>query len=88
MEDSRIRPAEVGYTVLSMVVDRQGQIWSGSPDGQVFKSAGRETQAISVTAEDVEIKMLFQGREGDLIAYTSEGQLGRIEADRFIAIEG
>ena len=86
LEDSRIRPAEVGYTVLSMVVDRQGQVWSGSPDGQVFKSAGRETQAISVTAEDVEIKMLFQGREGDLIAYTSEGQLGRIEADRFIAI--
>ncbi len=88
LEDSRIRPAEVGYTVLSMVVDRQGQVWSGSPDGQVFKSVGRETQPISGTAEDVEIKMLFQGREGDLIAYTSEGQLGRIEADRFIAIEG
>ncbi len=88
LEDSRIRPVEVGYTVLSMVVDRHGQVWSGGPDGQVFKSAGRETQAIAVITGGVEIEMLFQGREGDLIACTSEGQLGRIEADRFIAIEG
>ena len=70
-----------------MVVDRQGQVWSGGPDGQVFKSAGRETQAIAVIAGGVEIKMLFQGREGDLIACTAAGQLGRIEANRFVAIE-
>ena len=87
LEDSRIRPVEVGYTVLSMVVDRQGQVWSGGPDGQVFKSIGRETQAIAVIAGGVEIEMLFQGREGHLIACTSAGQLGRIEANRFIAIE-
>ena len=87
LEDSRIRPVEVGYTVLSMVVDRQGQVWSGGPDGQVFKSVGRETQAIAVIAGGVEIEMLFQGREGHLIACTSAGQLGRIEANRFIAIE-
>ena len=87
LEDSRIHPVEVGYTVLSMVVDRQGQVWSNSPDGQVFKSAGRETQAIAVIAGGVEIKMLFQGREGHLLACTSSGQLGRIEANRFIAIE-
>ena len=87
LEDSRIRPVEVGYTVLSMVVDRQGQVWSNGPEGKVFKSVGKETQAISVTAEDVEINMLFQGREGRLIACTSEWQLGRIEANRFIAIE-
>ena len=87
LEDSRIRPVEVGYTVLSMVVDRQGQVWSSGPDGQVFKSVGRETQAIAVIAGGVEIEMLFQGREGHLIACTSAGQLGRIEANRFIAIE-
>ena len=86
LEDSRIRPVEVGYTVLSMAVDRQGQVWSNGPDGQVFKSAGRETQAIAVIAGGVEIEMLFQGREGHLIACTSAGQLGRIEANRFIAI--
>ncbi len=87
LEDSQIRPMEVGYTVLSMVVDRQGQVWSVGPEGQVFKSVGRETQAITVIAGGVEIKMLFQGREGHLIACTAEGQLGRIEANRFIAIE-
>ena len=87
LEDDRIRPVQVGYTVLSMVVDRQGQVWSGGPDGQVFKSVGRETQAIAVIAGGVEIEMLFQGREGHLIACTSAGQLGRIEANRFIAIE-
>ena len=87
LEDSQIRPMEVGYTVLSMVVDRQGQVWSNGPEGQVFKSAGRETQAITVIAGGVEIKMLFQGREGHLIACTAEGQLGRIEANRFIATE-
>ena len=87
LEDSRIHPVEVGYTVLYMAIDRQGQVWSGGPDQQVLKSVARETQAVSVTAEGVEIKMLFQGREGRLNAYTSEGQFGWIEADRFIAIE-
>ena len=86
LEDSRIRPVEVGYTVLSMAVDRQGQVWSNGPEGQVFKSVGGEAQAVAVPAEGVEIKMLFQGREGHLIACTSERQLGRIKADRFIAI--
>ncbi|MDE2814267.1 MAG: sigma 54-interacting transcriptional regulator [Gemmatimonadota bacterium] len=86
LEDGQIRPMEVGYTVLSMVVDRQGQVWSNGPEGQVFKSVGRETQAITVIAGGVEIKMLFQGLEGHLIACTAEGQLGRIEANRFIAI--
>ena len=87
LEDSQIRPVEIGYTVLSMAVDRQGQVWSNGPEGQVFKSVSREAQAVAVTAEGVEIKMLFQGREGHLIACTSEWQLGRIEANRFIAIE-
>ena len=87
LEDGQIHPVEVGYTVLYMVTDQQGQVWSGGPDGQVFKSVGRETQAVAVTAEGVEIKMLYQGREGRLNAYTSEGQFGWIEADRFTAIE-
>ena len=86
LEDGQIHPVEVGYTLLYMVTDQQGQIWSGGPDRPVFKSIGREIQAVAVNAEGVEIKMLFQGREGSLIAWTSEGQLGRIEADRFIAI--
>ena len=87
LEDSQIHPVEVGYTVLYMVTDQQGQVWSGGPNGQVFKSIGKETQAVAVTAEGVEIKMLFQGREERLNAYTSEGQFGWIEADRFTAIE-
>ena len=44
LEDDRIRPVQVGYTVFSMVVDRQGQVWSSGPDGQVFKSIDKETQ--------------------------------------------
>ena len=89
LEDDRIRPVQVGYTIFSMAVDRQGQVWSSGPDGQVFKSVGKETQAVAVTAESgsVEIKMLFQGREGRLNAYTSEDQFGWIEGDRFTAIE-
>ena len=64
----------------------------GLPSNDIF---GLQPQAdgsvrvltMAVIAGGVEIKMLFQGREGDLIACTSTGQLGRIEANRFIAIE-
>ena len=51
LEDDRIRPVETGQAVSVLVVDRQGQLWSGGPDGRVCKRTGQETQVIEVAEE-------------------------------------
>ena len=89
LEGDRIRPVEVGHTVSVMAVDRQGQVWGGGPDGQVFKSIGKKIQTIAVPARarSMIIAGLFQDQEGRLNVCTSDGQLGWIEANRFTVIE-
>ena len=89
LEGDRIRPVEVGHTVSVMAVDRQGQVWGGGPDGQVFKSIGKKIQTIAVPARahSMSIAGLFQDQEGRLNVFTSDGQLGWIEANRFTVIE-
>ena len=86
LEDGRIRPVETGHKVSALAIDRQGQVWHGSPEGKVIKGVGKEAQVIEVTKDNhyEEIK-LYLDQEGGIKVGTSEGRLGRIEDDRFIA---
>ena len=42
LEDGRIRPVETGHKVSALAIDRQGQVWHGSPEGKVIKGVGKE----------------------------------------------
>ncbi|MDE2814209.1 MAG: hypothetical protein OXM01_14350, partial [Gemmatimonadota bacterium] len=86
LEDGRIRPVETGNKVSELAIDREGQVWRGSPEGKVIKGVGKEAQVIEVTKDNryEEIK-LYLDQKRDIKVGTSEGRLGRIEDDRFIA---
>ena len=86
LEDGRIRPVETGNKVSELAIDRQGQVWRGSPEGKVIKGVGKGAQVIEVTKDNryEEIK-LYLDQKRDIKVGTSEGRLGRIEDDRFIA---
>ena len=86
LEDDRIRPVETGHRVSALAIDRQGQVWRESPGGKVLKGVGKEAQVIEVIKDNryEEIK-LYLDQKGDIKVGTSEGSLGRIEDDRFIA---
>ena len=88
-EDDRIRPMDPRRTVSTLVVDRQGQVWSGGPEGQIFKATGGEAQGLEVagTTHTEEITGLWEDQAGGLSVCTSAGRLGRIEEDRFIELE-
>ena len=88
-EDDRLRPVGPRRTVSTLVVDRQGQVWSRGPEGQVFKETGGETQAIEVTEtiHAEKIAGLWEDQAGRLSVWTSAERLGRIEKDRFMSLE-
>ncbi len=88
-EADRIRPVDPRRAVSTLVVDRQGQVWSGSPEGQVFKETGGEAQAIegAETIHAEAIAGLWEDPAGCLNVCTSAGRWGRIEEDRFMALE-
>ena len=48
MEDGQIRPVETGEIVSILMVDGQGQVWSGGDAGWVYKWEGETPQAIEV----------------------------------------
>ena len=88
LEDGRIRSVETVHKVSALAIDRQGQVWHGSPEGKVIKGVGKEAQVIEVTKDncyDYEEVKLYPDQEGGIKVGTSEGRLGRIEDDRFIA---
>ena len=89
LEDDQIRPVATGHAVSTLVVNRQGQLWSGSPDGQVFKWEGTTSRAIAVAEADhhEDITGLCQDQTGCIRVCTSQGRFGWIEADRFTAFE-
>ena len=88
LEDGRIRPVETGNKVSELAIDREGQVWRGSSGGKVIKGVGKGAQVIEVTKDNrhEEIK-LYLDQKRDIKVGTSEGRLGRIEDDRFIAEE-
>ena len=88
LEDDQLRPVATGRALSALVVDQQGHLWSGGPDGRVFKGTGQETQVIEVAeGRHEEIAGLFLDRRGRMSVCTSEGRFGRIGEDRFTAFE-
>ncbi len=89
MEEGQIRPVETGETVSAIVVDGQGQVWSGGDTGKVYKWEGQTPQAIPL-AEGIhseEIAGLCEGAQGRIWVGTSDGRFGWIEKNRFIFLD-
>ena len=89
MEEGQIRPVETGEGVSAMVVDGQGQVWSGGNTGNVYKWEGQMPQAIPVAEEThpEEIAGLCEDGQGRIWVGTSEGRFGWIERNRFILLD-
>ena len=89
MEEGQIRPVETGEGVSAMVVDGQGQVWSGGNTGKVYKWKGQTPQAITVAEEThpEEISGLCEDRQGRIWVGTSEGRFGWMEKNRFILLD-
>ena len=89
MEEGQIRPVGTGEIVSAMVVDGQGQVWSGGNAGKVYKWEGQTPQAIAMSEEihPEAISGLCEDREGRIWVGTSESRFGWIEKNRFISLE-
>ena len=72
-----------------MVVDGQGQVWSGGDAGKVYKWEGQTPQAISVAEEThpEEIAGLCEDGQGRIWVGTSQSRFGWIEKNRFILLD-
>ena len=90
MEDGQILPVGPREMVSAMVVDSQGQVWSGGDAGKVFRWEGQTPQMI-VVAEDPhsgEISGLCEDGQGRIWATELTGRLGWIEENRFTPLAG
>ena len=89
MEEGQIRPVKTGEIVSAMVVDGQGQVWSGGGAGKVYKWEGQTPQAIPVAegTHPEEIAGLCEDRQGRIWVGTSESRFGWIEKNRFIHLD-
>ncbi|MXY34599.1 MAG: hypothetical protein F4Y60_11040, partial [Boseongicola sp. SB0664_bin_43] len=89
MEEGQIRPVETGKTVSAIVVDGQGQVWSGGDTGEVYKWEGQAPQAIPLAegTYSEEIAGLCEGAQGRIWVGTSDGRFGWIEKNRFIFLD-
>ena len=84
-EDDQILPVGPREMVSAMVVDGEGQVWSGGDAGKVYRWEGQTPQMI-VVAEDPssgEISGLCEDGQGRIWAAELMGRLGWIEKDRF-----
>ena len=89
MEEGQVHPVETGEIVSAMVVDGQGQVWSGGGAGKVYKWEGQTPQAIPVAEEthSEEVAGLCEDAQGRIWVGTSEGRFGWIEKNRFIYLD-
>ena len=89
MEEGQIRPIETEEIVSAMVVDGQGQVWSGGGAGKVYKWEGQTPQAIPVAAETdpEEVAGLCEDAQGRIWVGTSEGRFGWIAENRFVPLD-
>ncbi len=89
MEEGQIRPVKTGETISAMVVDGQGQVWSGGGAGKVYKWEGQTPQVIAVPEEThlEEIAGLCEDEQGRIWVGTSNGRFGWIEENRFIHLD-
>ena len=85
MEEGRIRPLTKDDSVSALMVDGQGQVWSGGEQGRVYQWAGQTPQAIAVAAETDgdAITGLCEDGQGRIWVGTFQGHFGWIEAGRF-----
>ena len=90
MEDDQILPVGPREMVSAMVVDGQGQVWSGGDAGKVFKWEGQTTQMIVVAGDPHpgEISGLCEDGQGRIWATELTGRIGWIEKNRFIPLAG
>jgi len=89
MEEGQIRPLKTGEIISAIVVDGQGQVWSGGNAGKVYKWEGQTPQPISVTEDPhpEEIAGLCEDGQGRISVGTSESRFGWIEGNSFISLE-
>ena len=89
MEEGQVHPVETGEIVSAMVVDGQGQVWSGGDAGKVYKWEGQTPQAIPVAegTHSEEIAGLCEDGQGRIWVGTSDGRFGWIEKNRFIHLD-
>ena len=88
MEEGQIRPVKTGEIVSAMVVDGQGQVWSGGNAGKVYKWAGQTLQTISVSeaTHPEEIVGLCEDGQGRIWVGTFDGRYGWIEGDQITGL--
>ena len=84
MEEGQICPVETGEIVSAIVVDGQGQVWSGGSAGKVYKWEGQTPREIAVVADPhpEEIAGLCEDGQGRIWVGTSEGRVGWIEENQ------
>ena len=89
MEEGQVRPVKTEEIVSAMVVDGQGQVWSGGGAGKVYKWEGQTPQAIPVAegTHPEEISGLCEDGQGRIWVGTSESRFGWIEKNRFIYLD-
>ena len=89
MEEGRIRPLDQVEPVSAMMVDGEGQVWSGGDTSQVYQWAGQTPHAIAVAeaSHAGRITGLCQDGQGRIWVGTLQGRFGWIEAHRFTALD-
>ena len=90
MEDDQILPVGPREIVSAIVVDGQGQVWSGGDAGKVFRWEGQTPQMILVAKDphSGEISGLCEDGQGRIWATELMGRLGWIEKNRFTPLAG
>ena len=91
IEEGQILPVGTREVVSAMVVDGQGQVWSGGDTGQVYRWEAQTPQAISVVEEAQfgEVTGLCEDRQGCIWVGMFRGRfgLGWIEGNSFIPFD-
>ena len=91
MEEGQILPIGTREVVSAMVVDGQGQVWSGGDTGQVYRWEGQTPQAISVAEEAHfgEVTGLCEDGQGRIWVGMFRGRFGFgwIEENSFIPFD-
>ena len=88
LEEEEIHSPNAGPQVYAMEVDRRGTLWIGDSEGTVSKGASKARVIAVGTEDDLEfIVGLCRDRTGSLWVCTSNGILGYIEKDRFVALK-
>ncbi len=89
LEEDGIHPLEAGPPVPALAIDRRDRLWIGDGNGRASMATGSAPRVIAQLAEEVHGRVtgLYEDRAGRLWACTSDGLLGHIGEDRFVAVQ-